>query len=207
MIKKIRYLWTLLTPLFLLSCAATSPTVMQEPQPESSLLIGAVLLENSGIEDVYESKTSNIYVVIVGKSATDGKEKGYRIKTDGAGYFMIPNVPRGAYVLKGIEADLGYETRLKLTSRWEGNVQIYYPIETIIDQTVRVWPEDNLNKIINFNINHFSVDAAMRIGHNRYSNLGDQRLQLKNETYSMINPRDYFAGLYPASGWFATGDQ
>ena len=84
-------------------CATGSQIIMEEPQPEKSLLVGAILLENNGVEDVFESKTANIRVVVVGKSSIDGREEGYRVKTDENGYFMIPNVPPGAYVIKGIE--------------------------------------------------------------------------------------------------------
>ena len=183
-------------------CATGSQIIMEEPQPEKSLLVGAILLENNGVEDVFESKTANIRVVVVGKSSIDGREEGYRVKTDENGYFMIPNVPPGAYVIKGIEVDLGYETRLLLTSRWEGNIQLYYPIDTIIDYTVRLWPESTNEKIINLQINYFSIDQAFRAIHRRFENLNNTALLLKDKTYTMENPATYFKIRYPHSAWF-----
>ena len=183
-------------------CATGSQIIMEEPQPEKSLLVGAILLENNGVEDVFESKTANIRVVVVGKSSIDGREEGYRVKTDENGYFMIPNVPPGAYVIKGIEVDLGYETRLLLTSRWEGNIQLYYPIDTIIDYTVRLWPESTDEKIINLQINYFSIDQAFRAIHRRFENLNNTALLLKDNSYTMENPETYFKIRYPHSNWF-----
>ena len=183
-------------------CATGSQIIMEEPQPEKSLLVGAILLENNGVEDVFESKTANIRVVVVGKSSIDGREEGYRVKTDENGYFMIPNVPPGAYIIKGIEVDLGYETRLLLTSRWEGNIQLYYPIDTIIDYTVRLWPESTDEKIINLQINYFSIDQAFRAIHRRFENLNNTSLLLMDKSYTMENPETYFKIRYPHSNWF-----
>ena len=183
-------------------CATGSQIIMEEPQPEKSLLVGAILLENNGVEDVFESKTANIRVVVVGKSSIDGREEGYRVKTDENGYFMIPNVPPGAYVIKGIEVDLGYETRLLLTSRWEGNIQLYYPIDTIIDYTVRLWPESTDEKIINLQINYFSIDQAFRAIHRRFENLNNTSLLLMDKSYTMENPETYFKIRYLHSNWF-----
>ena len=183
-------------------CVTGSQIIMEEPQPEKSLLVGAILLENNGVEDVFESKTANIRVVVVGKSSIDGREEGYRVKTDENGYFMIPNVPPGAYIIKGIEVDLGYETRLLLTSRWEGNIQLYYPIDTIIDYTVRLWPESTDEKIINLQINYFSIDQAFRAIHRRFENLNNTSLLLMDKSYTMENPETYFKIRYPHSNWF-----
>ena len=202
--KNVMCLTILLLFMLMAGCAAPSRMVMEEPLPGKGLLVGAILLENSGIEDVYEAKTANIYVVIVAKYSEGGKTatRGYRVKTDDNGYFMIPNVTPGAFVVKGIEADLGFETRLKLTSRWEGNTQIYYPIDTIVDQTVRVWPEAREERITDLQICYFSIDAAFRTYHDRFPSLANQQLSLKDQAHTMSSPRDYFAAKYPQSAWF-----
>ncbi|MEZ4763044.1 MAG: hypothetical protein R3C26_07560 [Calditrichia bacterium] len=101
-------------------------------------------------------------------------------------------MPPGAYVIKGIEVDLGYETRLLLTSRWEGNIQLYYPIDTIIDYTVRLWAESTDEKIINLQINYFSIDQAFRAIHRRFENLNNTSLLLMDKSYTMENPETYF---------------
>ena len=103
---------------------------------------------------------------------------------------------------KGIEVDLGYETRLLLTSRWEGNIQLYYPIDTIIDYTVRLWPESTDEKIINLQINYFSIDQAFRAIHRRFENLNNTSLLLMDKSYTMENPETYFKIRYLHSNWF-----
>jgi hypothetical protein len=187
-----------------LSCASGSKTALQTPQEGKSLLVGAILLENNGVEDVYEAKTAKITVILVGKSISNEKEKteGYRVKTDENGYFMLQNVAPGAYVLKGIEADIGYETRLMLTSRWEGNEVIYYPVDTYIDYTVRVWPESRDDQIIDLGIHYFSIDAAFRTFHKQYPQLNNTALALKDKIHTQKNPTDYFREKHPDWEWF-----
>jgi hypothetical protein len=196
----------LITAVFgvLLSCASGSKTTLETPLKNQCLLVGAILLENNGLEDVYEAKTSRITVVIVGKWEENGKEmtKGYRVKTGENGYYMIQNVPPGSYVIKGIEADVGYETRLILTSRWEGNSQIFYPTDTMVDQTVRVWPPPITGPIIDMNIAYFSIDAAMRTYNDSYPELRNTTLVLKDQKHTMKNPVDYFREKYPNWEWF-----
>jgi hypothetical protein len=198
---------TLLLPLllvFFLACASGSKVVPEKPQEGKSLLVGAVLLENVGLEDIFEVKTSRIMVIIVGKWEEGGKEmtKGYRVKTDDNGYYLIQNVPPGSYVIKGIEADVGYETRLLLTSRWEGNSQIYYPTDTMIDHTVRIWPPPVTDRIINMGIAYFGIDAAMRTYNDTYQELRNTTLMLQDQKHTMKNPVDYFKELYPNWEWF-----
>jgi len=202
--RKIMKYFNIIVLMCLFSCAGETKFVQQDPQEGKSLLVGAILVENDGIEDVYEVKTAKITVIIVGKSGEGAKEesKGYRVKTDEKGYYILQNVPPGSYVIKGIEVDLGYETRLLLTSRWDGNTQIYYPIETMIDNTVRVWPEPTDKKIINMGVAYFKVDFAWRVIHERYNALENASLGIENKTYTMPNPVQYFKQKYPDWAWF-----
>ncbi|HFE65239.1 MAG TPA: carboxypeptidase regulatory-like domain-containing protein [Caldithrix sp.] len=192
------------TIIFFLSCSSTQKFVPEEPKEGKALLVGAVLVENDGVEDVYEAKTAKITVVIVGKAIVNGKEeaRGYRLKTDRNGYFALANVPPGSYVVKGIEVDIGYSTRLLLTSRWEGNTQIYYPTEVFIDNNVRVWPKAANQKIINLGIRYFRIDQSKRVFDQVFSSLNNTPLALKNATYTMEDPAKYFQKKFPDWGWF-----
>ena len=187
-----------------LSCSTGSKFVKQEPQEGKCLLVGAVLVENDGVEEVYEAKTAKITVILVGKSTVGGEDQfeGYRVKTDENGYYILQNVPPGSYVLKGLELDLGYTTRLLVTSRWDGNTQLYYPTDTMIDNTVRVWPNPTQDKIINMGIAYFKIDFAMRVMHDRYRALQNATLSLKNKTYTMVSPVSYYKQIYPDWSWF-----
>jgi hypothetical protein len=202
--KNITALTCLLFILFLMNCAGSKRTVLESPQPGKSLLVGAILVENVGLEDVYESKTANITVVIVGRSEKNGKEvtQGYRIKTNADGYYMIQNVPPGAYVIKGIEVDLGYETHMIISSRWEGNIQHYYPENLMIDNTVRVWPPPSDQRVIDLQIRYFRIDAAKRIVYDNIKSINNAQLALPDFRYTMSDPEIYFREKYPEWGWF-----
>ena len=73
-------------------CTSTQKFVLAEPQADKSLVVGAILVENVGLEDVYEAKKANIVVTIVGKSIEAGKEstEGYRVKTNGSPNDLFP---------------------------------------------------------------------------------------------------------------------
>ena len=191
--------------LFLMGCTGSKELVMEKPQEGKCLIVGAVLAENLGIEERYESILENIHVVLVGKFIENGEEieEGYRVKTDENGYFALQNVPAGSYVLKGFEIDVGFSTRLFVTSRWDGNTQIYYPgYSNVIDYTVRVWPEPHTERIIDMEINYFMLDQAMRIANKKFNVLKDKQGNLSNATYTMKNPVDYFKTKYPQWEWF-----
>lgn len=198
--------WILATGFCLISfcCTGAKNIVLEKPEAGKSLLVGAILIENNGLDEVYQAITANITVVLVGKSIEMGEEKeeGYRVKTDENGYFLIQNVPPGSYVLKGFEVDIGFDRRLFISSRWDGNTQIYYPVDTIIDYTVRIWPEAKNSKIIDMGINYFLIDQAIRVANNKYKMIQNLTGALEGSNYSMANPLDYFQTKYPQANWF-----
>jgi hypothetical protein len=185
-------------------CTPTQKFVLEEPQADKSLVVGAIVVENVGLEDVYEAKKANIVVIIVGKSIKQGEEfaQGYRVKTNPDGYYTIPNVPPGSYVIKGIELDLGYETHMLIGSYWDSNLQIYRPEQSMIDYIVKVWPVMSNERIINLNIRYFRIDAAKRIAHNTFNRIDSAWVSLPQIRHTMPDPIDYFKVQYPASAWF-----
>ena len=180
----------------LLSCSGSKPKgEMPKVIENPTVVVGAVLVENDGIDDLFESITANITIVLVRKFLRDGKEesKGYRIKTDPNGYFRLENVPAGSCVLKGIELDLGYANRMLITSVWEGESQMYTPGGRMIDFTVRVWPPSDPGPVTDMGIHYFRIDRSSRITHNRFQSLNGASLGLKDKTYTMKNPKSYYA--------------
>jgi hypothetical protein len=194
----------LLSVYFIKSCTPSRTLIMEEPLPDKSLLVGAILVENTGLEEVNEAKKAGIVVIVVGKSIQDGKEvtQGYRVKTNQDGYYLIPNVPTGSYVIKGIELDLGYATHLLIGSYWDGDVQVYRPEQLMIDYTVQVWPAVLNGQIISLNIRYFRIDAALRIGYDSFKKIENASISLPQIQHTMTNPRDYFKIQYPLSAWF-----
>ncbi len=193
----------------ILQCAGTGGmgggAFAPEPRQEDmSLLVGGVLLEVDGYDDLFEAKTKNITVVIVGKWEEDGKEmtKGYRVKTDENGYYALQNVPPGSYVVKGFESDVGYTSRFLVTSMWDGNMQRYFPTSNMIDHNVRVWPPTVDEKVIDLQITYLKLDKAGRIIHDRFEACRDTKLGLPDKTYTMPRPSDYFREKYPELDWY-----
>jgi hypothetical protein len=189
---------------FLISCGSQKVILMEEPTGEGKLLVGAVLLENDGIDDVNESRTANITVIIVGQFLEKGEQvtKGYRIKSDKNGYFFIPNVPSGSFIIKGLEGDIGYANHVLISSRWEGNRQVFVQESGMIDFTVRVWPPASQDKIIDLKINYFKIDRTGRIYSDVFNQLKEKELGLKGKQYTMVGPKEYYKNLNPNSMWF-----
>ena len=187
--------WALFSAI-LLSCSGSKPKgEMPKVIENPTVVVGAVLVENDGIDDRFESITANITVILVRKFLLDGKEesKGYRIRTDQNGYFRLENVPAGSSVLKGIELDLGYANRMLITSVWEGESQIYTTGGRMIDFNVRVWPPSSPGPVTDMGIQYFRIDRSGRITHNRFQSLNGASLGLKDKTYTMKNPKSYYA--------------
>jgi len=198
--KFLSYVYIFSTLLFLTSCStAITQLQMQESEAGKSLLVGAVLVENNGLDDVYEAIKGNINVILVGKHIENGEEiiQGYRLETDDNGYYYLPNVPQGAYVLKGIEVNMGYSGRMLITSRWDGPRQIYIPESRLIDYVVRNWPEEIKNQVIDMGITYMKVDPSQQIYTDNFSSFKENSLALKNVTHTMPNPIVYFRQKYP----------
>jgi len=172
---------------------------MQEPEEGKCVVVGAVLFENNGVDDFFDVSKSDITVILVGKSTINGEEsiEGYRLKTDENGYFFLPNVPQGAYVLKGIELSLGYRGLTLITSRWDGTRQIFLTAATMIDYVVRSWPEEVSGCVSDLGINYLMINPSMGIYSDRFSELRDNVLALKDITHMMSNPESYYRAKYP----------
>jgi hypothetical protein len=151
------------------------------------------------VDDVYKAIKSNITAIVVGKSMKNGEEfiEGYRLKTDENGYFYLPNVPKGAYVLKGIEISIGYGGQTLITSRWDGARQIFHTATNMIDYVVRSWPEEVLKCVNDMEIKYLMVDPSMGIYANQYPELRDNVLSLKEITHTMKSPKVYYKEKYP----------
>ncbi len=188
------------------SCAATGRYVLEEPQPEKSLLVGAVLIENEGVGDLYEARKSNILVKIVGKYEEEGEEvtEVYRTRTDNNGYYMVQNVPPGSYVVKGLETFLVPNEKTIVTAIWEGPTKFYHFTDREFDYAVRRWPPPADEKILDMGILHLEVGTGERghIVHRVFNSLQNEGLALPGVRYTMPNPVDYYQERFPEWGWF-----
>ena len=198
--KIVSFFTVLLLTVCIASCGGmVTQLKMQEPEAGKSIVIGAVLVENNGIDDMYEAQKANIVVVLIGKHIINGEEfiQGYRLKTDANGYFYLPNVPQGAYVLKGIEVDIGFSGRVLISSRWDGSNQIFIPAGKMIDHVVRSWPEEIHENVIDLRINYFMFDPSRRIYADQFMSLKENTLAIEGRSQTMPNPKVYYRDKYP----------
>jgi len=196
----------LVTGILFQQCAVTGNYVQEEPQPEKSILVGAILVENFGIGEIYDSHTAGIAVKVVGKFMENGQEvtRTYRTKTDANGYYMIQNVDPGSYIVKGLEMNLVPNDRTYVTAIWDGERRFYEITEKQQDYAVRYWPPAKDGEVIDMGIMHFEVGITDR-GHvlyNRFDELNNVKLQLPGIRYTMENPETYYKELFPDWGWF-----
>jgi len=190
------------------NCAGTQMSrefVLEEPQPGMSVVVGAVLIENMGLDDYYRPIKKYINVVVVGRTNVNGEEKtqGYRIYTDENGYFMLQNVPPGSYIVKGCEFTIGISTTMRITAEWEANRRVDRITDQELNYIVRSWPPESDSKVINKDIHYYLIDRTPRLAaSNVFPALNDQSLSLQEYSYTMPSPVDYFKKKYPDSGWF-----
>ncbi|HKJ69102.1 MAG TPA: hypothetical protein VKA68_14180 [bacterium] len=193
---------------FLLSCATSQRFVPQEPREGRSLLVGGILLENHGIEDLYQAKKAGILVKVVGRSVRDGEEviDVYRLVTDRNGYFIKQNVPPGSYVIKGVEVYLAPNSKTLVRAFWDGPLMYYELTEREFDYAVRIWPDPIDEKIINMNILHLEVGigSGRDVVYDIYRSLQNQVLGLPGVRHTMPNPVEYYQARYPDLAWFGS---
>ncbi len=187
----------------LYACSTGSHLEMETPQEGQSVVIGAVLVENNGINDNYMPVRSGITVVITGN--TDEGVEGYRVKTNSDGYFILQNVPPGKYILKGIEVDVGFGNIVYVTSaiRADGVHYVRARQDRVL-YTVQNWPDflPEGERLVNMDINYFLLDRSGRVVHHTHKTLQNSSLNLSGESYTMDNPELYFSQKYPESQWF-----
>jgi hypothetical protein len=72
----------------------------------------------------------------------------------------------------------------------------------MIDSIVRVWPKAEDKKVIDLGIQYIRLQFSGQIQDQKFAHLQNARLGLKDTTYNMIPPENYFAAKYPEWGWF-----
>ncbi|HKJ68902.1 MAG TPA: carboxypeptidase-like regulatory domain-containing protein [bacterium] len=207
--KQLRYLFGFIAiGIFLVSCGTTQmgrQFTLEEPEPGMSTVVGAILVENAGYDDYYRPIREGIQVVVVGKTTQDGEEQreGYRVYTDENGYFMLQNVPPGAYIVKGIEFTIGVGQTMRVAAEWEAGRKIFRMTDRELNYIVRDWPMEEDSKVINTSIHYFLIDRAPRVmAAQTFELISDRSLALDQYTYTLQNPVDYFKEKYPESAWF-----
>jgi hypothetical protein len=198
-------------------CAGLSGGLKDLPEPEqdSIILFGCVLLENMDRELPFSYWDLPVDVVILGKGE-DGQIKHYETRTDGDGYYCFPNLPRGSYLLKAVYFQEPGQTVNIILNEWELPNSKYYVMrhpEQGFDYTAQWFPKSSETRIVDQKITWFGLRRAQisdmsesAIGDvvvvNTKENLESKRLWGDGYLYTRVQPFDYFRNKFPQSTWW-----
>ncbi|MDW7679622.1 MAG: hypothetical protein SCK70_03610 [bacterium] len=188
---------------FILACSATLQTV-EEPIADKCLIIGSVLLDIDGYDDNLTTLSDNIEVAVLGKIIQNGqiKKVGFWTRTDENGLFILPNVPMGDYVIKGIRTHLIGVGDLVITNELIDSERNYYELNrhSFIGFTGNLFDIQISNRVANFKHNIFKLNRNGWIDFQRI----DRLKQFKISTGERIDRQSVqfqFLDKFPESQW------
>lgn len=225
---KIFLLMLLLSSLLFLLCAGENASMyrqsdkLEDPIDDSSILImGCLFVENMGIDEQYESIEKGNEIVLVGRYEVDGQQvvNGYHLKTDDNGYYFLPNVPKGSYVIKGARIYVANSFEINIISNWRTNeVSYYVPYlqEGLIRHDVKYFPSPPKGRIYDFGITLFGIykgseesgpqGMANNVLYQSFRSISNQKFHIGRK-YTKPSPKEYFKEKYPDSKWFTVVDK
>jgi len=200
-----------------LHCAGTKGGIESLPQPKPNMimLIGDILLENIDQNFIFDYWDLPLKVVILGRTE-DGNINHYVVTTDNKGYYCLPNVPKGSYLIKAIIFQEPGKIPNIIVNDWDNIDSKYYLMrhpERGVEYKASWFPHEQESRIINQHIRWFGLkkplaqDMVMAsIGEvfvNTYSkNLKTERLWTDGHLYTREEPLTYFKKKFPNSGWW-----
>lgn len=176
------------------------------PQPHESknLIIGSLIFEIDGYQNIYRTFRDNIEVAIVGRYVENGqlKQFGEWVITDEYGYFYLANVPDGEYAIKGFRSrviSIGDVTVVNYLNNPDRN---YYELlhNDLIGFNADLFDTRQNHRIINFQHNVFKLFQNEIVEHKRLNRLRDYKLSDGNEIDEQPVPV-YYIENFPDSGW------
>jgi len=216
MIKKMVNLVICVIFIILLSCGGAGElTVLPEQINDNVVLIGGLLVENAGLGYDFETREESIEVLILVRADTpDAQLKTYTVNTDREGYFILPNIPRGKYIIKGFSIPLAGKRPVRVINDWEMASSKYYMPRRqelpIPEEAAYLSPMSD-DKVQNLGILVFQLLPSVidtqgqkeinRTVIGRFESFKNKLFALQIP-YSRQNPLDYYKAKYPTSGWF-----
>ncbi len=198
-------------------CAATSGGLkfLEPPEDENVMIIGNVVVENINQEFAFDDWGMSAQIIIIGRGI-DGTMRHYTITTDNKGYYCLPNVPPGQYVLKAVILPIVGEKPIKLVNDLTSSDSKFYRMrhpEQPIEYTATWLPSRVDDRIINFNIIWFGLRAASisdisskSIGETLVAkskaSLQGKRFYSKGFPYTREEPLTHFKKRFPDAGWW-----
>jgi len=203
--------------MFIVGCASSSRglRVLPEPEPNTVMVIGDVLLENIDREWEFDQWERSLKVVIVGKESS-GKITHYTEETDLKGYYCLPNLPPGNYILKAVIFQIPGQRPQIIVNDFKSPLTKYYCMrhpENGIEYTANWFPEQEPGNIINHHITWFGLrrtrlaDMALEsVGQVLTSTYSEKqvskRLWRDGRLYTRDEPLNFFRNNFPDSKWW-----
>lgn len=193
---------SLLVLAIVLNCGGGG-ALMAPPEEGKNFLMGSMLVENIGSNDRYTHFVKDIEVAILGFYDEGGKEKVFAkwVVTDTAGYFFIPNVPDGNYVIKGFRVDI--ETAfITIANDFRSGVSNYRRSSQNIAFAASGDHFENLskNRVVNLKHNRFTLHEGGEVRHGRHDVVTNHKT-VDGAIIERPFIHEYFLEKYPDSGW------
>jgi len=198
-------------------CAGTNGglNVLHEPETDTVLVLGAILIENIDMDVSFSYWDYPLQVVILGKSNA-GTIQHYTVTASRDGYFCLPNVPQGSYLIKAIIFQEPGKVPGIITNKWDHFDSKFYLMrhpERGVSYTANWFPTPSAFRIINKNILWFGLKQALMqdkslisIGDimvNQYDvNLKNERLWTEGYPYTRLAPLEFYKQKFPESSWW-----
>jgi len=197
-----RYFFLMIS--FFLACAAGQQGLKDPTSNETMLIIGRVIVEDRGFTDLRKVYKKNIDVAVMGMT-DEGKRTGFWASTDQQGYFLISNVPKGKYALKGVRLSVGRGNLITITNRLSYTSDSYmWQYKTNIVFKGSYFPIQPSGRIINLKNTFFSLDFSnKRLPQVKAFN-NDELDNIKLINGEVLNAgkvEAYFIQKYPESKW------
>lgn len=200
-----------------MACAGVSGGLKFLPEPESDtvMVLGTVLIENINMPFGFTSWGLPMKVVLVGKTK-DGTVNHYTVTTDSYGYYCLPNLPQGQYVLKAVifqESGTKPEIIVNDWTASNSRFKLMSHPERGIEYTAEWFPKDADSRIINKHIIWFGLKASLLQGVSRdyigevltvrsKDALKTKRFWNEGYPFSREEPLTFFENKFPESGWW-----
>ncbi len=207
----------LLTIIFSINCASVSGGLKTLPEPEngSMIIIGNILLENIDRDLSFTYWGFPLRIVIVGKD-DNGNLNHYTVTTSDRGYYILPNLPKGSYILKAvIFQEPGFPPNIIVNDWTDANSKFYlmrHP-ERGIEYSAEWFPPESQSRLINENILWFGLRLAAIENMSELSTgvvmvtessetIKDERFWRDGHQYSREAPLTYYKHKFPDSKWW-----
>jgi len=199
-------------------CASSGLSLksLEEPIPDTVLVVGNVIVENINQEFGFHNWDQGMEVVLIGKSDR-GEMKHYVVNTNDQGYYCLPNVPNGQYALKAVILPMPGGKPVKLVNDLDGRNSTFYrmrhPEFPMEYNALWLPPKTAKGRVVDLNILWLGLRAdqiqdltTKSIGELFMAKLPDgiqsKRFYDSGYPFTREKPTAYFKNRFPNSGWW-----